>query len=329
MPVFKVEPFLHQCIESLVNQTERDIEILLIDDGSPDKCPDICEKYAKLDSRIYVFHTENSGLSAARNFGLRKAQGEYIGFVDSDDWIEPDMFEVLLNSLTETGSDISACEVWTEFADRKITEKKIQDSVFEGMDAIRALLFRKTHSYVWNKLYKRECWTNIWFPEGHAYEDIATLYKVFLNAQVVSCSSKPLYHYRMRANSIIHTLSMNNLKDNWNAYYCRYLSLNGISEIKEDQECIDLMENWLANKAATTWQNISGISKKQRDYDFLRTVSHFVRDHFPITGKRNWDLVLRVRVFFVRYANDISFTILYVLSRCICFVNKNNKPVLF
>ncbi len=109
VPVYKDEPYLRQCVDSILNQTYRDIEVLLIDDGSPDRCGEICDEFAKKDQRIRVFHTENKGLSAARNLGLREAKGEYIGFVDSDDWIEPDMYEVLLKRMQETGADISVC----------------------------------------------------------------------------------------------------------------------------------------------------------------------------------------------------------------------------
>ena len=96
VPVYRVEPYLRQCIESILGQTYRDIEVLLIDDGSPDHSREICDEYAEKDGRVRVFHTENRGLSAARNLGLQEAKGEYIGFVDSDDWIEPEMYEVLL-----------------------------------------------------------------------------------------------------------------------------------------------------------------------------------------------------------------------------------------
>lgn len=99
VPVYNVELYIHQCIDSIISQTYRDIEILLIDDGSTDKCGNICDEYARIDPRIRVFHTQNKGLSAARNLGLREAKGDYIGFVDSDDWIEPNMFEVLLQQL--------------------------------------------------------------------------------------------------------------------------------------------------------------------------------------------------------------------------------------
>jgi glycosyltransferase involved in cell wall biosynthesis len=123
IPIYNVEPYLRECIDSIRNQTYQDLDIILINDGSQDKCGEICEDYAKKDTRIRVFHTGNKGLSAARNLGLREAVGEYIGFVDSDDWIEPDMYEILLRRIEETGTSISTCGVWTEFLKRKNVKK--------------------------------------------------------------------------------------------------------------------------------------------------------------------------------------------------------------
>ena len=164
VPVYKVESYLRQCIDSILNQTYRNLEILLIDDGSPDKCGEICEEYARLDSRIRIFHTGNKGLSAARNLGLREAKGEYIGFVDSDDWLESDMYEFLLRRLEETGTNISACGVWKEYLNNSISYS-IDNGVYYGVETIRAL-FHLSNG-MWNKLYKKDCWIDICYPENH------------------------------------------------------------------------------------------------------------------------------------------------------------------
>lgn len=163
VPVYKVESYLRQCIDSIINQTYHNIEILLIDDGSPDRCGEICEEYARTDSRIRFFHTENKGLSAARNLGLQKAKGEYVGFVDSDDWIEPDMYEILLRRLEESGTNISACAIWCEYQETHYTYS-VSNAVYIGKDAIQALVCDLSN-VVWNKLYKKDYWANIRFPE--------------------------------------------------------------------------------------------------------------------------------------------------------------------
>ena len=120
VPVYKVEQYLPQCIESIINQTYRNLEIILIDDGSPDNCGKICEEYAQKDKRIKVFHKKNGGLSDARNYGIARASGEYLAFVDSDDWIEPDMYEVLVNWIEDHQTDIVSCGFFLSFRNGRL-----------------------------------------------------------------------------------------------------------------------------------------------------------------------------------------------------------------
>ena len=118
VPVYRVEPYLDRCVQSIVDQTYQNLEIILVDDGSPDNCPAMCDAWAAKDSRVKVIHKENGGLSDARNAGLAAAAGEYIGFVDSDDWISPDMYRLLYENMAEHGSDVSACGVEMVWEDR-------------------------------------------------------------------------------------------------------------------------------------------------------------------------------------------------------------------
>ena len=319
VPIYSVERYLHQCIDSILCQTYYDLEILLIDDGSPDKCGEICDEYAKSDNRIRVFHTRNNGLSAARNLGLRKAMGDYIGFVDSDDWIEPNMYETLLLQLEKTGADISNCGAWKEYQKCRYDYNNFE-GFFVGIESIRALIFGQISTTPWNKLYTRHCWTNICFPENHTYEDRATFYKNLLKTHSISCVQDHLYHYRMREGSIVHTLSMNNLKDCWFANYERYLCLRELPEIKNDKEITDELEKQVANAAFKSWRGIYSIPNKQRDYLFLQEVSGFIRMNYPMFGKKNWDLLSRASVFFTRHINEVVFFLLYALNRVyICF----------
>lgn len=141
VPVYNVEKYVRKCLDSVVNQAYKDLEILIVDDGSTDGSGKICDEYKK-DDRVKVFHTENRGLSAARNYGIDRAHGEWIGFVDSDDWIEPDMYEVLLKSALETDADIVECGVYTEYSNKAIGSKK-RNALILGSDAIQALLKHK------------------------------------------------------------------------------------------------------------------------------------------------------------------------------------------
>ena len=314
VPVYKVERYLRQCLDSILNQTYRDLEILLIDDGSPDKCGEICEEYAKKDSRIRVFHhTENRGLSAARNLGLQEAKGEYIGFVDSDDWIEPDMYEVLLRRLEETETCISSCSIYKEFLNIKYVYDKPCDAVFFGIESIRAQVCILTNT-VWNRLYRKDCWAGVLFPENHVYEDVATLFKVILKSNSLSCVPEAMYHYRMRKKSIIHTYTMKNLKDYWSAYYGKYLQLNRLPECKKDREIVDKMKKEVAFAAIRIWDWTYSIPKKQRSLFFLRKVSCFIRNRIPFFGKKNWGVFFCFRIFFPGYINDFSFATAFVMN---------------
>lgn len=325
VPVYNIEVYIGQCIESVLHQTFRDIEVLLIDDGSTDRCGDICEEYARIDNRIRVFHTTNKGLSAARNLGVREARGEYIGFVDSDDWIDPDMYEILLRRLEETAADISVCEIWREYANGSKAGKCIQETVYTSIDAIRALILHKINDTVWNKLYKKRCWSEIEFPVGHIHEDIVTLYRVFQKASLVSHIPNRLYHYRMRNGSIMHNYSMERIKDNWNAYYSRYLSLSSIPEIKNDQECMNKLQEKLAEVITFLWPQWYRLSKEQRDYAFINMVSFFAYKLSSVLGKTDLSLILRAKLLLSRHNNYFSFIIFFLLRICYNITKTSKK----
>lgn len=314
VPVYKVEPYLRQCVDSILNQTYYDIEVLLIDDGSPDLCGEICDEYAKNDQRIKVFHTENRGLSAARNLGLQKAQGEYIGFVDSDDWIEADMYEMLLKRMLETQADISVCGLLYEYPQYSQSREIIKKTVYSGLEAIQALIVDELNDFVWNKLYRKECWENLSFPEGHVFEDVVTIYMLFTQDVKVSTSSYPFYHYRQRIDSIAQTRSFMNLVDYWNAYFFVYMNIYPLL-ISEDKCFIIKLKGKLANAAVKTWRWVYIIPKEKRDYEYLYKVSHYIRRHFPLFGYKQWRFYLRMSVFFVHYVNEVSFAILYIMNR--------------
>lgn len=224
VPVYNVEPYLSQCLDSILAQTYTDLEILLIDDGSTDCSGKICDQYAARDSRIRVFHTEKRDLSAARNLGLDYAHGDFIGFVDSDDWVEPDMYECLLMKANQTNADITECGVLREFPGKTIECKK-SNTVFSGVDAVLALLQGYLGNGVWNKLWKANCFKSIRFPEGRIYEDIATTYRVFIISDSICSTDIFKYHYRQRDKSLSKCHDMRNLVSYWLAQRERYENL--------------------------------------------------------------------------------------------------------
>lgn len=196
VPVYNTEPYLRKCLDSIIVQTYENLEILIIDDGSTDKSGRICDEYTK-DARVKVFHTENRGLSAARNKGLDEANGDWIGFVDSDDWIDPDMYEILLQIAKKTGADIVECGVYEEYpGETKNKEKKSKK--LTGSKAVEALLREELSDNVWNKLWRRQCFTNMRFPENRLFEDIVTTYRIFLKVECVQSIEECKYHYLQR-----------------------------------------------------------------------------------------------------------------------------------
>lgn len=166
VPVYNVKDYLEKCLQSICVQTYKNLEIILIDDGSSDGSGELCDLFAQRDGRIKVIHQTNAGQSAARNRGLAVAQGEFLGFVDSDDWIEPDMYEFLYHLLKENGADISICSHYRDKGKKSVAKYSSGEQfVFTRDEGIRALVVdRRIRNYVWDKLYKRRLFSGITFP---------------------------------------------------------------------------------------------------------------------------------------------------------------------
>lgn len=205
VPVYNVRSYLDRCVRSIVNQTEQDIQIILVDDGSTDGSSSLCDDWAEADNRITVVHKENGGLSSARNCGLQKADGEYVCFIDSDDVIAPYFVEHLLQLVTEYGCDISVGRyVCFNETEPTFAMKDLGAETVEGKKAIDKLF---GDSYVnatiaCNKLYKRSLFDSLKYPEGLINEDEALAYRLYYKADRVAFSEHIVYGYYMRANSI-------------------------------------------------------------------------------------------------------------------------------
>ena len=206
VPIFKVEDYLDRCVSSIVNQTYSNLEIILVDDGSPDHCPAMCDAWAAKDARIKVIHKQNGGLSDARNAGMAAATGELLGFVDSDDWIAPDMYERLYQRLTEDHSDMAACGVemvWEAGTGSRMLTRP-GSRVLEREEAMRAIIEESwLKQPVWYKLYKTALVRDIPFPIGKCHEDVFCSYQAVGAANRVSVFDSPCYFYRQRSNSIM------------------------------------------------------------------------------------------------------------------------------
>lgn len=206
IPIYKVEPYLIRCLDSVVNQTYKNLEIILVDDGSPDKCPQICDEYEKKDNRIIVIHQENGGLSAARNAGLDICKGEYVSFVDSDDWVAKEYIEDLFNICQQENSEIAICNhIRVNDSQIPYEDNDLYIKSYRSLDALNILIYKAPDSFVvsWGKLYKKELFNNVRFPLKQIHEDEFTTYQLFFYSKKISYTSKILYYYLQRADSIM------------------------------------------------------------------------------------------------------------------------------
>lgn len=210
VPVYNIEQYLPRCIESLINQTYHNIEIILVDDGSLDKSGEICDEYAKRDKRIIVIHKENGGLSDARNRGLDIAKGDYIMFIDSDDWIEEDSCETLNRLAFEYNADIVVFGLNTVFSSGKtIRSKKGLTGLADKNMCMKFLIYNVSKggifNYVCNKLYSSQLFKDLKFPIGRLAEDQDTTYKLIHKSQRIYVTDQALYNYYQREGSITTT----------------------------------------------------------------------------------------------------------------------------
>ena len=195
IPVYRVEDTLDRCVESVLRQHVNDMEVILVDDGSPDKCPQKCDDWAKKDKRIRVIHKENGGLSDARNAALDIATGEYITFVDSDDWISPDTYAPLLEMIGDN-----------DLLEYSISERlQLPDTTYDNINDYWLQSKAYTHAYACNKIYKRSLFNNIRYPQGKVFEDIYTLPQLLQKTRKIVTTSRGFYHYWFNPNGITAT----------------------------------------------------------------------------------------------------------------------------
>lgn len=224
IPIYNTKNYLDKCLSSVINQTYKNLEILLIINTDTDDFQTLCQKYKTLDSRIKILHVSNVSVGEARNIGLKHSTGNYISFIDSDDYINPDMIELLLKNIIKTNADIADIGFAKEFnnqLEKKIFSDKIE--VLNQTDALVELLKnQKLQSYVWNKLFKKEVWNNIWFSPDKMFEDIDIMYKLFLNVNTLVVIDSLKYIYVQRNTSIVHTHNSSFILDKLNVIIDRY-----------------------------------------------------------------------------------------------------------
>lgn len=221
VPIYKVESYLRKCIDSILNQTFTDFELILVNDGSPDNCGKICDEYANKDHRIIVIHKENGGVSSARNAGIEAANGQYIGFVDSDDYIHEKMYEILYENARLYHSDIAQCNFLkvdqSSDIESNVDMSNLRIKQYTNMDALHQLFSKESNEYMtgagnsvkwvvlWNKLYKKELFEKLTFKEGKICEDEFIIHQLLFKCKKIIAIPNELYYYVQSPDSIIRS----------------------------------------------------------------------------------------------------------------------------
>ena len=302
VPIYHVEKYLHRCIDSIIGQTYKNLEIILVDDGSGDACVSICDEYARKDSRIVVIHKENGGLSDARNKGIEVAKGEYLAFVDSDDYIHRDMFTILMDSLLQTDSDVSMCS-YKYVYDGKPDEN---DESFGSDLPIDLMDGHKAHNryysgdkkleltVAWNKLYKRELFTELRYPKGKIFEDEFTTYKALYKCSKICFVDLPLYYYLQRKDSIIGVMNGHRDSKVVAAYLQRIDFYRDNNEEalwrKGVMHCLHMMCYFNLNCARSASDD-GGIKKCYRK-EFLSAVNSYEKASKGFSARERFEIVL-------------------------------------
>lgn len=235
IPVYNVKQYLVEAIESVLSQTYKTVEIIIIDDGSTDGSSNICDEYARKDPRIHVIHQKNMGLSNARNRGLCYMSGEVVAFLDPDDAYSPDYISVMLNTMIRKDAEVVICK----YSDHRTSSKmvlsdqhyffpKAKEGEYDRIHVLRALADDTIDTCIWNKLSRKELWENIRFPDGHVYEDRDTTFRILNKCKTAYVIDQPLYMHRRHKGSITETVSWNNTNDRLlsNTHFYEFVASN-------------------------------------------------------------------------------------------------------
>lgn len=310
VPVYKVEPYIHRCVDSILSQTFTDFELILVDDGSPDACGDICDAYAAKDTRIHVIHQENQGQAVARNHALdwafEHSESEYISFIDSDDWVHPRYLELLREGIKQYNVNICQCQfVRTE-------SESVQTDVLTEYSCISPeRLYTEYYSaFLWDKLYDRSVWENVRLPEGQIFEDLAIMYRIIFSENSIAVLHATLYYYFFNQNSTVLSdwtpkrLSRLNAWEEQILYFerlgnCRvlreairracgivkheYYAIQRSSHITDEEK--EKYQNLIANRLRSLLSDYEEIIKSLPEYQWCWEIAHPILSR--IIGRMN------------------------------------------
>lgn len=275
VPVYNVEQYLHKCIESILAQSFKDCELILVDDGSTDSCGAICDEFLAKDERVKVIHQDNQGVSVARNIGVQCAQGDYIGFVDGDDYIALDMFEGMMKYLETNNLDIVCADCYVVKNDKaKFKPRYTNNHIWDDGKAINEILQGTLDNAVWNKVYRYDVVTGIEFPKNRRYEDVATTYKFIYNAKRVGYISKPYYYYvKRKGNFISQSFNIQSRYEHFLGYKERYYFAN-----ENKLSCEDVCEKIALEVALSALTAFYANNIDENDA-MLKEIVGFIKEH--------------------------------------------------
>ena len=330
IPVYNSGSYLKECIDSLISQTYGNIIMMFIDDGSTDTSCEIIRSYMENDSRIRLYERSHSGVSAVRNYGLDRAfedSCDYVAFVDSDDWVEQDFIEKQVACSLSNDADITECGSIYEY-DTKTVRKPVSERLLKGNEIIDEMVHFRITNLLSNKLFRTGCFEGIRFPTGMSFEDIAVMHEVFYRSRVYVSNSFSLYHYRIREDSLSHTLTFAMLYDRWAAYIRRYDFLESKGFFEDNRELHDEMLKRVAIPIARAWRWAYGDPKeiRRQHKEKRQEMTDFTRAHYPVFGKKGWDLFLRVGCFLSRFNNTFSILVAYRLQQLVNLFKRNKTP---
>lgn len=314
VPIYKVEPYIRKCVESIIAQTHKRIEVFLVDDGTPDNCGAICDEYARIDNRITVIHKKNGGVSSARNVALDAATGEYLMYVDGDDWVEPDFCETALRIALENDAQVVSFAYNMVYADSNgtITGKKnkrvpSKTGFMEASEAVRHLILRDfvIYNFVWNKLFRRSIWDNVRFPEGRAWEDQAVTYMIIIKAGRVFVSDAVLYNYAQHHESIMGSM-MNNPQTIIDRFTIWNERLSRIRQYSPENERFQLMQ--VTDSAITGFMYI----RPDSEYSYiLNEMGNFLSTNRNCLLHCDGKLKAKIKLWIYYYCRPLLFMIRY------------------
>lgn len=294
IPVYNVEKYLSQCLESVIRQTYQDLEIIVIDDGSTDESPRICDEYAEKDTRIRVIHKQNAGAASARNAGLKIATGEYLAFVDSDDYLNTNAYETMLGIMQRTTADIVECAFCNEFPNR--TWNRIffeKETLFSTVEYLKLYTDHWICSLIWEKLYKRSLFEGIEFEEGHQIDDEFFTYQGVMNAKTIVYNPTILYHYRMRSSGVMRdkTVAEKKLFDRLEYSTIRREKVTSrFPELKQvyDESYLNFLVVWSENRGATK--------------SIIQEIQRLIKDYFKTNKPCKMKLGFRLQLLKLQHA---------------------------